>query len=207
MLIKLLVLQQLFYLSDEELEFQVNGWRSFDEFAGHGVTNSIPDERTVRPLGERLRKAGVIEELLEMFKVYLRLQGLQVHGGQIISATLVPVPKQRNTRKRTRKSKQGSYHKVGTRIQIHCGRRISDSRWARKNCIIYYGYKNSICVDIDDTSNRRFEVTPANPVDSQILPRLHNPENEHGYAWEDSAYSGKDIQDLLHLALFERLIH
>jgi hypothetical protein len=40
----------------------------------------------------------VIEELFGMFEAYLRLQGLQARGGQIIDATLVPVPKQRNTR-------------------------------------------------------------------------------------------------------------
>ena len=36
--------------------------------------------------------AGVIEELFEMFESYLRSQGLQARDGQIIDATLVPVP-------------------------------------------------------------------------------------------------------------------
>jgi len=33
-----------------------------------------------------------------MFESYLRDQGLQARAGQIIDATLVPVPKQRNIR-------------------------------------------------------------------------------------------------------------
>ena len=33
-----------------------------------------------------------------MFESYLRDQGLEARGGQIIDATLVPVPKQRNSR-------------------------------------------------------------------------------------------------------------
>jgi transposase, IS5 family len=41
-LFKMLVLQQLFKLSDEELEFQMNDRRSFEEFVGLGVMNSIP---------------------------------------------------------------------------------------------------------------------------------------------------------------------
>lgn len=41
--------------------------------------------------------AGVIEVLFEKFETYLRSQGLQVRGGQIIDATLVPASKQRNT--------------------------------------------------------------------------------------------------------------
>ena len=46
-LFKMLVLQQLFNLSDEEFEFQVNDRCSFDEFVGLGVMNDIPDATTV----------------------------------------------------------------------------------------------------------------------------------------------------------------
>ena len=68
-LFKMLVLQQLFNLSDEELEFQVNDRRSFEEFVGLGVMNSIPDATTVTFFRERLRKARVIEVLFEMFQI------------------------------------------------------------------------------------------------------------------------------------------
>ena len=54
----MLVLQQLFNLSDDELEFQVNDRRSFEEFVGLGVMNNIPDATTVALFRERLRKAG-----------------------------------------------------------------------------------------------------------------------------------------------------
>ncbi|WP_231594755.1 transposase [Synechococcus sp. CBW1107] len=106
-LFKMLVLQQLFNLSDEEIEFQVNDRRSFEGFVGLGVMNDIPDATTVAFFRERLRKAGVIEELFEMFEEYLRSQGLQARGGQIIDATLVPVPKQRNTREENKEIKAG----------------------------------------------------------------------------------------------------
>ena len=64
----MLILQQLFNLSDEEVEFQVNDRRSFEEFVGLGVMNNIPDATTIALFRERLRKAGVIEELFEMFE-------------------------------------------------------------------------------------------------------------------------------------------
>lgn len=70
-LFKMLVLQQLFNLSDEQLEFQVNDRRSFEEFIGLGVMNSIPDATTVALFRERLRKAGVIEELFDRFEEHL----------------------------------------------------------------------------------------------------------------------------------------
>ena len=43
----MLVLQQLFNLSDEEVEFQVNDRRSFEEFVGLGAMSDIPDATTV----------------------------------------------------------------------------------------------------------------------------------------------------------------
>ena len=46
---------------------------------------------------ERLRKAGVIDELFERFEEHQRSQRLEARGGQIIDATLVPVPKQLNS--------------------------------------------------------------------------------------------------------------
>jgi IS5 family transposase len=68
----MLILQQLFNLSDEEVDFQVNDRRSFEEFVALGVMNSIPDATTVAFFRERLRKVGVIEELFEMFEADLR---------------------------------------------------------------------------------------------------------------------------------------
>ena len=90
-LFKMLVLQKFLNLSDEELEFQVNDRQSFEKFVGLVVMNSTPDSTTVAFFRNRLRKAGVIEELFEMFESYLRSQGLQARGGQIIDSTPVPV--------------------------------------------------------------------------------------------------------------------
>lgn len=45
--------------------------------------NRIPDASTVAFFRERLRKAGVIEDLFELFEAYLRYQGLQTRGDQI----------------------------------------------------------------------------------------------------------------------------
>ena len=72
-------------MSDDETKFQVNDRRSFEEFVGLGVMNDIPDATTLAFFRERLRKAGVIEELFEKFESYLRSQGLEARGGQIIS--------------------------------------------------------------------------------------------------------------------------
>jgi len=64
----MLVLQQLFNLSDEEVEFQVNDRSTFEKFIGLGVMNDIPDATTVPFFRERLRKTNVIDDLFEMFE-------------------------------------------------------------------------------------------------------------------------------------------
>jgi len=46
-LFKMPVLQQLFNLSDDDTEFQIKDRRSFEEFAGLGVINDIPDATTI----------------------------------------------------------------------------------------------------------------------------------------------------------------
>ena len=206
-LFKMLILQQLFNLSDEEVEFQVNDRRSFEEFVGLGVMNIIPDATTIAFIRERLRKAGVIEELFEMFESYLRSQGLQARGGQIIDATLVPVPKQRNTREENAEIKAGRLPDGWDENPDRLRQKDLDARWVQKNGINYYGYKNSICIDVDHGFIRRYAVTPANIHDSQMLPRLLDPENEHDHVWADSAYSGECFEDLLSLRGFESLIH
>jgi transposase, IS5 family len=206
-LFKMLVLQQLFNLSDEEVEFQVNDRRSFEEFVGLGVMNNIPDATTVAFFRERLRKADVIEELFEMFEEYLRDQGLEARGGQIIDATLVPVPKQRNTRVENKDIKANRLPDGWEENLNRLQQKDLDARWVKKNGINHYGYKNSICIDAEHGFIRRFVVSPANIHDSQMLPRLLDPENEHDYVWADSAYSGECFEDLLRLGGFESLIH
>jgi IS5 family transposase len=106
-LFKMLILQQLFNLSDSELEFQVNDRRSFEEFVGLGIMDTIPDATTVAFFRERLRKAGLIEELFARFEQFLRDQGLEVKGGQIVDATIVPVPIQRDTREENKDIEEG----------------------------------------------------------------------------------------------------
>jgi hypothetical protein len=89
----------------KRLNFKQMTHRSFEEFVGLGVMNDIPDATKVAFFRERLRIAGVIEELFEMFQGYLRDQVLEARGGQIIDVTLVPVPKQRNTREENKNIK------------------------------------------------------------------------------------------------------
>jgi len=78
---------------------------------GVDVIKKHSDATTASLFRERLREAGVIEELFEMFEVYLRSHGLQIHGSQIVDATRLPVPKQHNTSDLKQRIKAGKLPK------------------------------------------------------------------------------------------------
>ena len=203
---KMLVLQQLFNLSDEELEFQVNDRRSFEKFIGLGVMDAIPDATTVSLFREGLREAGVIEELFEMFHEYLKSQGMVARGGQIIDATLVPVPKQRNRREENEEIKRGKAPEEWKENPNRLRQKDLDDRWVKKNNVSYYGYKNSISIDAVYGLIRRHVLTPANVHDSQMLPALLDGENEGSVVWADSAYRGRMLESMLKEAGYESRI-
>ena len=104
----MLVLQQLFNLSDAETEFQVNDRRSFEKFVGLGVMNDIPDATTLAFFRERLRKAGVIEELFEMYESYLMQRWFQLRSRRLLRSNSNVI-----VEKTTRRSKRIADLKVG----------------------------------------------------------------------------------------------
>src|SRR5258708_19740821 len=62
------------------------------------MEDGIPDGTTLWLFRERLAKAGLIEKLFERFGQHLEAKGYIARGGQMVDATIVPVPKQRNIR-------------------------------------------------------------------------------------------------------------
>jgi IS5 family transposase len=128
----MLVLQQLFNLSDEELVFQVNDMRSFEEFVGLGVMNTIQYATTMAFFRERLHKAGVIDGLIERFEEHLRSHGLEARGGQIIDATLLPFPSIETQGRRTRPSRMEPFQRSAWTSQASCVRRTLTPAGSRR---------------------------------------------------------------------------
>ena len=60
---KMLVLQQLYNISDEELEYQVNDRLWFMRFFRLGLAEPVPDPTTVWLFRQQLKQQGLIEEL------------------------------------------------------------------------------------------------------------------------------------------------
>ncbi len=104
---KAIVLRALYNLSDDQVEYQLRDRLSFMRFLGLGLEDRVPDAKTVWLYREQLARAGMVEALFDAFEGYLKEQGYLAMGGQIIDASIVPVPKQRNSRDDNARIKEG----------------------------------------------------------------------------------------------------
>ena len=94
-------------LSDEQIEYQAWDRATFTRFVGLGSEDGIPDGTTLWLFREKLARAGLIEKLFDRFDQHLNAKGYLARGGQIVDASIVPVPKQRNTREENEAVKRG----------------------------------------------------------------------------------------------------
>ena len=204
---KMLVLQQLYNISDEELEYQVNDRLSFMRFLGLTLAEEVPDATTVWLFRHQLKQQGMIEKLFEQFDRYLRQQGYQAKGGQIVDATLVPVPKQHNSKEENQQLAQGEIPDHWQEKPHRLSQKDIDARWTKKNGQSHFGYKNHISIDGEYGFIRRYEVTDAAVHDSQVLGALLDDENEGDEIWADSAYRSQLIESVLEMFKFLSHIH
>ena len=107
MMFKILVLQRLFNLSDDQTEYQINDRMSFMRFLGLSLGDRVPDAKTIWLYRENLTKAGVIDQLFIDYCKELERNGIITHTGTIIDATFVDAPRQRNTREENKTIKSG----------------------------------------------------------------------------------------------------
>ena len=207
LMFKLLVLQRLYNISDEELEYQVNDRLSFMRFLGLGIEDSVPDRTSLWLFREKLTQQGLSEELFERLEDHLQQQGYRARGGQIVDATLVPVPKQHNSREETDQIKAGeSPQEWEGQPHKQCQKDV-DARWTKKNGVSHYGYKNHISIDARYGFIRRYEVTNAAVHDSQVLGAVLDGSNSSAKLWADSAYRSDKIESVLGMMGFSSQIH
>ena len=76
-------------------------------FLGLGLGDPVPDANTIWTFREALTKAGAIGRLFELFDRELRAQGYLAMSGQLVDASIVAAPKQRNTRAEKQAIKEG----------------------------------------------------------------------------------------------------
>ncbi len=192
---KTIILCALYNLSDEQVEYQILDRLSFTRFLGLELKDRVPDARTVWLYRDKLAQAGVIEELFADFDGYLNKSGYKAMGGQIIDASIVSVPKQRNTRDENKKIKNGEVPQEWKKEKR--AQKDTDARWTKKRGTSYYGYKNHVNIDAKNKLIRNYGVTDASVHDSQMFEEILDEDNSGEGVWADSAYRSKEMEKKL----------
>ena len=207
MMFKVLILQRLYNVSDEQMEFQINDRLTFMRFLGLGLGDTIPDQNTIWLFRENLINKGVIEKLFNKFESILDEEGFLIKEGSIIDATIVEVPKQRNTRQDNDQIRQGEIPEEWKNNPNMLRQKDTDARWLKKNGETYYGYKNHVKICRKSKLISAYKVTDASVHDSQAVEELLDKNDSHHELYADSAYSGEQIAELLEKKKIRNRIH
>ena len=89
LMFKILVLQRMYHLSDEQTEYQIRDRLSFRDFLGLASGDKVPDARTVWVFRNELASKGLIEILFKRFYKFLEDNHMILNEGMIIDGSFV----------------------------------------------------------------------------------------------------------------------
>lgn len=190
---RILILQTLYDLSDEDMEFNLYDRMSFQKFVGIGVMDDIPDARTIWKFRQRLGSNGV-RELFKEFDRMMKGKGLSYSKGTAVDASFQEAKRQHNTKEENAHIKE-SGEAPPERSAKKKAHKDVDATWTKKGNEKHYGYKNHAAVDLKTKMIRDYKVTTAKVHDSQVCEEIIPDGTAVVYA--DSAYMGKEREEAL----------
>lgn len=205
---KMLVLQTLHGLSLQQTDYLVRDRLSWMRFCGLGPGEAVPDANTLWDFREALIKAGALDPLFERLDKAIGDAGYLPMSGQIVDATLVAAPKQRNTETEKADIKAGRIPEAWQDKPAKLRQKDRDARWTVKFtkakpkedgtkppvdiAIPAFGYKNHVSVDRRHKIIRRQKITDAAAADgARLREGLIDPNNTAGDVWADTAYRSR----------------
>ncbi len=185
-MVRAMVLQQLYNLSDEQMEFQLLDRLSFQRFVGLRQSSQIPDRTTFWTFKERLVNANASDTLFEAVNRELDKHGYIARCGQIIDATLVPAPRQQLNKDEKALVKQDAMPIDWTPAQRR--QKDIDATWTKKHGKSYYGYKLSTSADKRYKLIRKLKVSTASEHDTHHLEAVLDTSNTSRDVYADKGY-------------------
>jgi IS5 family transposase len=195
---------------------------SFQRILGVGLDGTVPDATTVWLFRERLVQAKAIDKLFARFDAALTDRGYLAMGGQIIDATVVPAPKQRNTEEEKATIKEGHIPETWKAKPARLHQKDRDARWSVKYtkakvkegadpkafkpvdlAIPMFGYKNHIGIDRAQGLIRTWDASAANAHDGARLLDLISTSNTGSGVRADTAYRSKKNEAFLERGMFK----
>jgi IS5 family transposase len=174
-MLKILILQQMYALSDDQMEFQIRDRYSFQRFLNVSIHDNIPDAKTIWLFREQLTEKQLDKVLFTKFEEFLVAQGFAAKQGAMIDAQIVEAPRQRNTKEENKEIKSGQIPADWKAKPAKLAQKDTDARWLKKNGQTYFGYKNHAVVDVRYKIIRDFTVTDASTHDNIPAPELLRP--------------------------------
>jgi transposase, IS5 family len=222
LMFKVLVLQTQNNLSDERTEFYLRDRLAWMRFLGLGLGDAVPDANTIWTFREALTKAGAIERLFELFDRELRSAGYLATSGQLVDASIVSAPKQRNTKTEKQAIQEGRVPEDWQDQPAKLRQKDRDARWTVKTtkakaregatpmvdlAIPEFGYQNHISADRRHRLIRRWLVTDAAAYGGARLADLLDPGNTAADVWADTGYRSRKNEALLRQRMLTSQIH
>lgn len=187
LMFKILILQSLYNLSDDEMEYQIMDRLSFMRFLDLDLDSRVPDAKTIWLFRSKLEAFQLTRRLFDRFNGFLAASGFVARKGQMVDATIVRVPIQRNTREENAAIKEGK-PPVENWSEAKKRQKDTDARWVQKNGKNYYGYKNHVEADVKYKIIRDYKVTDASVHDSNVFEDILDENNTSRDVYADSAY-------------------
>lgn len=178
-MLRMLFIQNLYNLSDPELEDQLIDRKSFQDFVGIHQGVEIPDFSSLWRFKESLVQHELGNKLFDTINSELEKKGLFVKKGTAVDATLL----QSTTRPLSKTKREELVQTPSAQID-------TDATSTEKAGKKYFGYKGHIGVDVESKLIRKQTYTSASPHDSTEFENLLSGD-EKGI-WGDSAYISKD---------------
>jgi IS5 family transposase len=208
---KVLVLQASHSLSDERTEFLIKDRLSFMRFLGLGLSDPVPDANTIWTFREALTRAEIdgtaaIQVLFRSYEAALTRAGFLAMGGQIVDASIVAAPKQRNTEGEKADIRAGRIPQAWREKPAKLAQKDRDARWTVKFwkanpsddgspridlAVPAFGYKNHVAIDRRHGLIRTWLATDAARHDGAQLPALVSKANTASEVWADTAYRSR----------------
>jgi len=181
-MVKMLFIQNMYNLSDPELEDQMIDRLSFQEFVGINFNNEIPDFTTLWRFKESLIEYKILDKIFDLILEQLDREGLILKRGTIVDATIIKSKNRPMSNKKREELEKSKREGQKTSSQLD-----TEARSTAKNGKNYYGYKGHIGVDDVSKIIRRRTFTSAGVHDSQPEDELYS--GDELYKFGDKAYS------------------
>lgn len=200
LMFKILIVQNLYHLSDDQTEFQIKDRLSFMRFLELDWAHPVPDAKTIWVYRERLKDH--IQDLFKQFDTLLKERGYLAMSGQIVDASIIKAPRQRLTEEEKAQIKIGKQAKDIWLNAAKARQKDVDARWRVKQSkpkkdhhvplsVPEFGYKNHITIDRRYGFVRHFSVTSAAYYEGNELSSLL-AENTCARVWGDTAYASQE---------------